>query len=33
LTLFRKERMENGDSVVGGGDGAGGPDDGLGGLV
>ena len=31
--MFRKERTENGDGVVGGGDGAGGPDDRLGGLV
>ena len=33
LPLFRKERTENGDGVVGGGDGTGGTDDRLGGLV
>ena len=33
MPLFRKERTKNGDGVVGGGDRAGGPDDGLGGLV
>ena len=31
--MFRKERTENGDGVIGGGDGTGGPDDRLGGLV